>query len=51
MRARILAVEDDDTMRDFIVEILGSVGFTNLNTALDGIEAWRKSSKANSSTW
>jgi CheY-like chemotaxis protein len=51
MRARILVVEDDDTMRDFIVEILGSVGFTNLTTALDGIEAWRKSSKANSSTW
>ena len=42
MRARILVVEDDDTMRDFIVEILGSVGFTNLTTALDGIEAWRK---------
>ena len=41
-RARILVVEDDDTMRDFIVEILGSVGFTNLTTALDGIEAWRK---------
>jgi len=42
MRARILVVEDDDTMRDFIVEILGSVGFTNLTTALDGIEAWRE---------
>lgn len=42
MRVRILVVEDDDTMRDFIVEILGSVGFTNLTTALDGIEAWRK---------
>ncbi|MDD9929714.1 MAG: response regulator [Rhodospirillaceae bacterium] len=42
MRALILVVEDDDTMRDFIVEILGSVGFTNLTTALDGIEAWRK---------
>ena len=42
MRARILVVEDDDTMRGFIVEILGSVGFTNLTTALDGIEAWRK---------
>ena len=42
MRARFLVVEDDDTMRDFIVEILGSVGFTNLTTALDGIEAWRK---------
>ena len=42
MRARILVVEGDDTMRDFIVEILGSVGFTNLTTALDGIEAWRK---------
>ena len=42
MRARILAVEDDDTMRDFIVEILGSVGFTNLTAALDGIEEWRK---------
>ena len=42
MWARILIVEDDDTMRDFIVEILGSVGFTNLTTALDGIEAWRK---------
>ena len=42
MRGRILVVEGDDTMRDFIVEILGSVGFTNLTTALDGIEAWRK---------
>ena len=42
MRARILVVEDDDTMRDFIVEVLGSVGFTNLTTALDGTEAWRK---------
>ena len=42
MRARILVVEDDDTMRDFIVEILGSIGFTHLTTALDGIEAWRK---------
>ena len=29
-------------MCDFIVEILGSVGFTNLTTALDGIEAWRE---------
>lgn len=42
MRARILVVEDDDTMRDFIVGILDSVGFSNLTTALDGIEAWRK---------
>ena len=42
MRVRILVVEDDDTMRGFIVEILGSVGFTNLTTALDGIEAWRE---------
>ncbi len=42
MHARILVVEDDDTMRDFIVRILDSVGFSNLTTALDGIEAWRK---------
>lgn len=40
--ARVLIVEDDELMRDYIVGIMESVGFANLSTALDGVEAWRK---------
>lgn len=42
MHARVLIVEDDEVMRDYVVEIMESVGFSNLSTALDGVEAWRK---------
>lgn len=41
-QARVLVVEDDGLMRNFIVEVLQSAGFENLSTALDGIEAWRQ---------
>lgn len=42
MQARILVVEDDDFMREFIVGVLESVGFSNVTTAADGIAAWRR---------
>ncbi len=37
-----MVVEDDDLMREYIVGVLESVGFTDVNLAHDGIAAWRR---------
>ena len=38
---RVLVVEDDDIMRQLIVNILNSVGIEIIVTANDGVQAWR----------
>ncbi len=37
-----MVVEDDDLMREYIVGVLESVEFTDVNLAHDGIAAWRR---------
>ncbi len=41
-KARILVVEDLNEMRDILRRLLGVLGFANVSTVTNGIEAWEQ---------